>query len=278
MKYLLIVFLLIGSTSIAQIQTTIDYRYYYNSDVTFTDKQYNQIAQEYQSVETIASATNNSLLGISLFIPFNVFDKESLLYSNKFSLDLEAYFQFDHNIGSKLIQQYYRIAFDYKPTNHPIYINTTLTSASPINGYQSTVINGYDYKIGVNYNITNQQEDKLMNFYAGVNYIIYGEYNTLEPYGNIFNSTHDFETIIGFVLNIKNFFYVEQRIRTISDFNLPETFSFTPYYSDYSTKLWIRFNKIDIIYQHTCFHPIVSDNENPKIGGVLNHVGLEFNF
>jgi hypothetical protein len=280
MKYvlLLITFLLALNTN-AQIQTTLDYHYYFNSDVDIIDKKFNYLAQEFQSVETATSETNSSLVGISLFIPFNVFNKESLLYSNRFSLDVEGYFQFDHNIGSKLIQQFYRFALNYKLTvNHPIYLYTTLTTASVTEAFESPAVVGHDYKIGINYNITDQLDNQLVNFYGGVNYIVYGEYNTLKPYGNHFNSTTDFETIIGFVVNIKNFFYFEQQTVTLSEFNFPETFSFSPYNLRYMTRASIKIKNVEFFYRHYCFHRVLSPSDNPRIIGQHNSFAVTLDF
>ena len=281
MRFLFIVVMLFATTSFAQVQITAKYRYFFNSDVNFTDHQiYNPVTPYAPKTETtVASNTNNSLIGANIFIPFNVFDEISPLYSNRFSLDIEAYYQFDHNIGSKPVQQYYRFGLDFKLTKkHPIYLNTTLTTASTFKGFENTAIDGHEYKVGINYNITDQKDDGLVNFYAATNWVVSGDFNTLKPYGNHFVTTHDFETIIGLIINIKDFFYFEQGIRTYTEFNYPESFSFSPYYSDYTTRAAIVIGDIEINYIHICFHPIVSDNSNPYIGGQLNSFGVSYEF
>ncbi len=273
---------LFTTSAFAQVQTTLEYRYFFNSDVDFTDHQIYNPARPYAplSKTTVASNTHNSLIGVSFYIPFNVFDEISLLYSNCFSFEMDAYYQFDHNIGSKPIQQYYRFALNFQFVDDvPLYLYTTLNTASTFKYAESPVIDGYEYKVGVNFNITDQDDSDLINFFAGVNYLVYHEFNTLKPYGNVFNATGDFETHIGLIINIKNFFYLEQGIRTLTDFNYPEeSFTFSPYYSDYKTTASIKIKKFTLNYTHVCFHPIESDDPNPKVGGQLNSFGMLFDF
>jgi len=277
MKKLLILLLFISTVAVGQVDLSFSYRFYYNSDMILTDKVFNHMAQEFQSVETTVPQHQNSLIGVSAYIPFTVFDENySSMYSERFSFYTHAYYLYDHP-ANEFDQQYYKFGLYYKLfKNQNILIGNAIDVSEIFDGTTVTVWTGYDYKVGLSYNMLGQETPNLVNFYAALNYILYSQYNTLNPAANLFDASNDFETEIGIIINVKDIFFIEQGVRTISESNLPDP-TFSPYYSDYKTKFTLKWNHLELDFTHICFHPIVSTNKNPQISGVLNSVGLTFN-
>lgn len=276
MKHLiLLITILLSLNSYAQITGTAEYRYFYNSEILFYETKQSPYGFDYEE-KTVANQHANTLVGVAINIPFNIFE-ESPIYSNKFSLDAKYSVQADH-VVNRFVQQFYNFSLNYRLLNNEdVYLTTSTFISEIFNNPKRTVIDGNNFKIGLNYNVVNQKFPNIVNFYASVDYLVFSKFHTLLPYGNHFNATNNIDNVIGIVLNIKDFIYFEQNFHTITESNLP-SLTFSPYYSDYTTKFWISYKQFNLCYEHTCFHPIESDNDNPKISGVLNSVFLEFNF
>lgn len=276
MKYFLtLLILLLSILSVAQPTVDLQYRYYYNSQVDISDIVYNT-SQQYHEEITPVDYSYTSYFGLNTHLPFNCFDLESPLYSHKFSLDASAYFLYDHN-HNNFRQQYYDFALNFQLSKkEPIYITNSLSISELIGTPNATTWTGYDYKLGLNYNTINQKLPNIVNFYGELNYFIYGDYYTYNPYGNTFVNTNDIETIIGAIINIKNVLFLEQNSTIYMNHNLFNNFTFVPYYSDFKTIISLKIKKITVDYSHVCFHPFISDNINPHISGNLNSIGLTY--
>ena len=280
MRIIIITLLLFVSTiAVGQVDLTFQYRYYYNSDVIFNEDVFDWQTQQNKTIETIVSGHKNSYIGAEAFIPFSTFE-ESLLFSHRFSLDASAYFLYDHT-ANEFYQQYYDFSLNFKPFKEEnIHISLPLHIEEVIAGTELGGWTGHDFKIEASYNMREQDESNLVNFYGSMSYIIFGEYNTFNPYGNYTVRTGDFQNTIGAILNIKDFFYLEQAVNIITELNNESDFpfvTFSPYYSDFLFKATVRVKKFDLDFTHICFHPFEADNKNPRISGALNSVGLTFN-
>ena len=273
MKFLLILLLLVSTITYGQ-DFKIQYRYYYNSDMIFNQK------LDDKNERLVIDRHKNSLIGGEMYIPFSTFDDYSPFKSERFSLNASAYYLYDHN-ANQLYQQYYDVGLNFKPfEKHNIHLSVPLHVEEITPTTTLSAWKGYDFKIGLSYNVVEQKIDEPINFYGSMSYIIVGKYNTINPNGFNTNRTGDFYNTIGAVLNIKNVFTIDQSMNIITELSENATLpfvTFSPYYSDFKTKFTLKIKQAELDFTHICFHPFVSNNKNPKIDGALNSVGLIFN-
>lgn len=268
-----------------KLRYNVSTSFYYNSYLQYI-KEYKQVDHDYHQDMTFEA---------DLYVPFSAFEEVSPLFSERFSFYAKGGFIYDvHETTIKNSIWDFNLEFRLIK-DQPIFLQAEI-SAINVSGHNASTYNfprihGEEISIGIHYN--NQKHFKnrssfknkdvnsqLINFYAQFDYLIYSEYILIEPYVRELNqdNSNTIKNTIGVVLNIRNVLYFEQGINVITKHNLFDEITMSPYYSDFNTKVTLAYKKLNLAFEHICYHPLVSDNENPYVEGVTNNISLNLEF